>query len=108
MSKYRNWELTDKKELKKLFEQSIAQHGRVTIVGVLDHVSASGMSRHISLFMPLINDKGAAVNTCIARERYAGGCGMDMGFNMAYGMFMDVYSDDSMHPYQKYLNFSWL
>ncbi len=102
-----NWEMSTEK-LKEVFEKSIKQSGTVRIFTVLNHVSSSGMTRHISAYVPLIGDDGKPYIACIARERYVSGCGMDMGFHLAYSMFMSVYHDDESHPYQDYLSHSWL
>ena len=102
-----NWEMSTE-GLKEVFEKSIKQSGTVRIFTVLNHVSSSGMSRHISAYVPLIGDDGKPYIACIARERYVSGCGMDMGFHLAYSMFMSVYHDDESHPYQDHMSHSWL
>ena len=102
-----NWEMSTE-GLKEVFEKSIKQSGTVKIFTVLNHVSSSGMTRHISAYVPLIGDDGKPYIACIARERYVSGCGMDMGFHLAYSMFMSVYHDDESHPYQDYMSHSWL
>lgn len=102
-----NWEMSTE-GLKEVFEKSIKQSGTVRIFTVLNHVSSSGMTRHISAYVPLIGDDGKPYIACIARERYVSGCGMDMGFHLAYNMFMSVYHSDESHPYQDYLSHSWL
>lgn len=107
MSKWSNWEMGTE-GLKEVFEKSIKQSGTVRIYTVLNHVSSSGMTRYISAYVPVIGDDGKPYITCIARERRVGGCGMDMGFHLAYSMFMSVYYDDKSHPYQDYLSHSWL
>lgn len=107
MATWSNWVASDE-SLKSTFETSIKQNGRVVIKGVLDHVSQSGMTRHISLFVPLVIN-GKATNSCIAREAKVSGCGMDMGFALAYRVFNRIYGDDRQnHPYQDFLQFSWL
>ena len=107
MSKYSNY-TAEKEYLKDYFEASIKVHGKVKIKGMLDHVSASGMTRHISLFVPLLDDKGRPCNVCIAREVRCVGCGMDMGFDLAYRLFLSVYGVNNPEmPYQKNLDFSW-
>lgn len=102
-----NWEMSTE-GLKEVFEKSIKQSGTVRIFTVLNHVSSSGMTRHISAYVPLIGNDGKPYIACIARERYVSGCGMDMGFHLAYSMFMSVYHDDESHPYQDYMSHSWL
>lgn len=116
MGKWSNWDITQAddgvKRLRELFEQSIKEHGRVQIYSVLEHVSSSGMTRYISQFIPLISTdshgRKHATIVCIAREKKIEGCGMDMGFHLAYSMFMSVYHNDESHPYQDYLSHSWL
>lgn len=106
-TKWSNWVASDE-SLKSNFETSIKQNGAVVIKGVLDHVAQSGMTRHISLFIPIIQN-GKATMICIAREAKISGCGMDMGFELAYRLYNRVYGDDYQnHPYQNFLSFSWL
>lgn len=120
MSKWSNWEMGTE-GLKEVFEKSVKQTGEVRIYTVLNYVSSSGMTRYISAFVPVIkyeeyyDDKGyvqrrpeQADIICIARERKVSGCGMDMGFHLAYSMFMSVYGSDENTPYQQYLRHSWL
>ena len=107
MGKYCNWQMSED-SLKKIFDKSIEQSGTVKIFTVLNHVSSTGMTRYISAYVPVIGDDGKPYITCIARERKVGGCGMDMGFHLAYSMFMSVYYDDKEHPYQSYLSHSWM
>ena len=113
MGKWCNWEQTDSELLRKIFEESIAEHGTVEIYTVLNHVSSSGITRYISAFVPLSRSrrgegKKEACFVCIAREKKVGGCGMDMGFHLAYSLFMSVYHSDENRPYQDYLSHSWL
>ena len=102
-----NWQMSED-SLKKIFEKSINQSGTVRIFSVLNHVSTSGMTRYISAYVPVIGDDGVPCIACIAREKRVEGCGMDMGFHLAYNMFMEVYGDDKNHPYQDYLSHSWM
>lgn len=104
---YSNWQMSED-SLKEVFEKSIKQSGEVKIFTVLNHVSSSGMTRYISAYVPVIGDDGKPYIRCIARERRVEGCGMDMGFHLAYSMFMSVYHDDESHPYQETLSHSWL
>ena len=114
MGKYCNWQQEDKEILKELFEQSITQCGQVKIYTVLNHVSSSGMTRYISAYVPVIRKNYAGVEeaqiVCIAREKKVSGCGMDMGFHLAYCLYHSVYEygEKGGRPYQKYLNHSWL
>ena len=102
-----NWEMSTE-GLKEVFEKSIKQSGTVKIYTVLNHVSSSGMTRYISAFVPVIGDDGKPCITCIARERKVGGCGMDMGFHLAYSLYCQSgINDDNKHPYQDYLSHSW-
>ena len=116
-SRYSNWDMTQSedgiKRLKDIFLRSIEQSGRVRIYTVLDQRSSSGMSRHISAFVPVIlkdsNGKEYPDMCCIARERYVLGCGMDMGFHLAYTLYLKSgINDDNQHPYQACLQHSWL
>ena len=73
----------------------------VKIYAVLDHVSRSGMLRKISLFIVKENEP-----ICILRESKVTGCGMDMGFHLAYQVYCQTYGFDS--NYQKNLEFHWM
>ena len=112
-----NWDMLQasdgEKRLKEIFLRSIEQSGHVKIYTVLDGCSSSGMSRHISAFVPVIlkDSKGKEYPDicCIARERFVSGCGMDMGFHLAYSLYCQSgINDDNKHPYQDYLSHSWL
>lgn len=117
MARYCNWDMSQADDginrLKELFEQSIKEHGRVQIYSVLEHVSSSGMTRYISQFIPLISTdshgRKHATIVCIAREKKIEGCGMDMGFELAYRMYHKVYEyGEKDRKYQDYLSHSWL
>lgn len=112
-----NWDMSQAgdgiESLKELFEKSIKEHGRVEIYSVLDHVSSSGMTRYISQYIPLtstdIRGKQHATIVCIAREKKVEGCGMDMGFDLAYRLYHKVYEyGQKDREYQSYLSHSWL
>ena len=74
----------------------------VTIYTSLDHVSRSGMMRKVSAFIMVKNSP-----ICIAREVKVTGCGMDMGFHLAYEIFHTVYKYGKP-AYQQYLNHRWM
>ena len=74
----------------------------ITIYTVLDHVSRSGMMRKISAFVMRDNSP-----ICIAREVRVTGCGMDMGFHLAYEIFHSVY-EYGKPEYQSYLDHRWM
>lgn len=121
-----NWDMSQASDgierLKELFEKSITQSGRVRIYTVLNHVSSSGMTRYISAYVPVIqyeeyyDDKNKVQRmpkqadiVCIAREKKIEGCGMDMGFDLAYRMYHKVYEyGEKDREYQDYLSHSWL
>ena len=107
MSKYANCQC-ETEYLKDYFAESLKIHGKVKMLGVLDHVSASGMTRYITMYIPLLTDDGKPTMICIAREKKVTGCGMDMGFSLAYDLFLEAYGNDIERPYQNYLDFSWL
>ena len=107
MSKYANYQC-ETEYLKDYFAESLKIHGTVKMLGVLDHVSASGMTRIISMYMPLLTDDGKPTVVCIAREKRVTGCGMDMGFHLASNLFFEVYGNDREMPYQTKLDFHWL
>ena len=108
--KYCNW-IAGKALLQEVFENSMRHGMEVRILTTLDHVSKSGMTRHISAFVPVVrtdtDGNTRADLVCIAREVLISGCGMDMGFQLAYNLFHEVYSYKDM-PYQKYLSHRWL
>lgn len=108
MSKWVNWQQEDKESLKSTFEKSIEQSGKVRIYTFLHSVSQSGMTRYISAYVPLVVN-GVAQLVCVAREKRCNGCGMDMGFNLAYNLFHSVYEyGQKGREYQTYLNHSWM
>ena len=108
MSKWQNWEMTATDSLKRIFEKSIEQSGKVRIYTFLHTVSQSGATRYISAYVPIISD-GKAELFCIAREKRCSGGGMDMGFNLAYNLFLSAYDiDDKTRQYQDYLEHSWM
>lgn len=103
-----NWQKSDKESLKSTFEKSIAQSGKVRIFTFLHTVSSSGATRYISAYVPLVVD-GKAQLVCIAREKRCHGGGMDMGFNLAYNLFLTAYDiDDKTRQYQDYLEQTWM
>lgn len=95
-----------------------------TIYTAVRHVSQSGMTRHISLFIPIkardgnlgirnishlaarvlgwpMNKNGDAVKV--------GGCGMDMGFNTVYELSATLYKDEPDRGKAGYiLHQSWI
>ena len=83
--------------------------GTVHIYTVLDHVSRSGMTRYISAFVPVLREDSRGNRypdfACIAREYKMEGCGQDMGFALAYDMFLEAYPDGD---YCSELSHSWL
>lgn len=119
--KWSNWVHDTDDDLREIFERSIKQCGKVQIVTVLHTVNTKGDVRYISAFVPVIKyeeyydeknnvqrrPKGAEI-VCIAREARMYGGGMDMGFELAYDIFMNVYHGDKDRPYQTYLAHSWL
>lgn len=107
--KWANWIHEADNDLKEIFERSIRQCGEVQIVTVLHTVNAAGDVRYISAFVPLMNEhKGRPEIRCIAREARVYGGGMDMGYSLAYDIFMSVYHGNKERPYQEYLAHSWL
>lgn len=90
MKRWCNWS-AGAEELRRVFDMCKAQNdGEVRIYSVLNHVSASGMSRVISAFVPVVRD-GHAEIACVAREKRVPGCGMDMGFHLAYNLYCEAY-----------------
>lgn len=74
-----------------------------TAFTILRHVSGSGMSRRISVLVPLdggILDVSGYVATVLDYRRHdrdggviVGGCGMDMGFHLVYCLSRSLYPD---------------
>ena len=73
---------------------------------VLNHVSRSGMSRRITLY---VETKDSL--RCIAREASVTGCGMDMGFHLAYTVYCRLFpyvKGKQQKPYQEHMKHDWL
>lgn len=80
-----------------------------TVYTICDHVSRSGMMRHIRLVVPLIGDDGKihfihpnhAAATLLEYSQAkggngalkVGGCGMDMGFHLVYSLSSKLFGD---------------
>lgn len=69
-----------------------------TVTTVLRHVSPSGMTRAISVVSPDLQDISWMVARAMGEkldQRYdgikVGGCGMDMGFHLVYGLSRTLY-----------------
>lgn len=90
-----------------------------TVYTILRHVSASGMSRDISLVVPWIDENGKVgfihpnyIVSDLLGDRLVrkngndairvGGCGMDMGFHLVYTLSHVLYGNGYA------LNHSWL
>jgi hypothetical protein len=90
-----------------------------TVYTILRHVSASGMSRDISLIVPRIDENGKVgfihpnyVAAKVLGDRLVskngsdairiGGCGMDMGFHLVYSLSYALYGNGYA------LNHAWL
>ena len=99
-----DWQM-DGDDFRKLAERAMEQEGGTyRVYTVLDHVSPSGMTRHISAFVPVVKD-GKAEFVCVARERKLEGCGMDMGFELAYRMHSEAFGYDTVYDKMRH---SWL
>ena len=80
-----------------------------TVYTLLRHVSRSGMMRHISLFAVDLNGNLQDITWLVARamgEKRAdnggikvGGCGMDMGFHLVYGLGMTLWPNGTDKPH---------
>ena len=74
-----------------------------TVFTILRHVSGSGMTRRISVLVPVdggILDVSGWVATALDYRRHdrdggviVGGCGMDMGWHLAYCLSRSLYPD---------------
>lgn len=69
-----------------------------TVTTVLRHVSSSGMSRSISVISPDLQDVSYLVAHAMGDKIdqthggiKVGGCGMDMGFHVVYGLSRTLY-----------------
>jgi hypothetical protein len=97
-------EAIDKELARMELREMIAKQDRPTVYSVLRHVSKSGMSRDISLF--LVEDNRLRDITWIAgkalgdkvkekngrRVIRVNGCGMDMGFHLVYSLSSVTYA----------------
>ncbi len=94
----RQEKLAEQQEAQELLRQEFPPGS--TAYTILRHVSRSGMSRTISV----VNAKSEDVTWLVARamgEKFdpthggikVGGCGMDMGFHLVYGMSRTIYPD---------------
>jgi len=80
-----------------------------TVYTICDHVSRSGMMRHIRLVVPLIGDDGKihfihpnySAATLLGYSQVkkgnnalkVGGCGMDMGFGLVYELSQKLFGN---------------
>lgn len=100
-------------ELREMF----AKQDRPTVYTVLRHVSQSGMSRDISLFIVEDNRlRNITYKVAIAlgekpkdkngqRVIRVNGCGMDMGFHLVYGLSSVLYPNEDRGGYK--LSHEW-
>lgn len=98
--------------------------GGDTVYTVLNHVSASGMSRRISCYIAKIDDNGrpyiynitylvARVLDCRRNQHdgglVIGGCGMDMGFHVVNSLEYAIFGIQPLSDGTKpHLRHSWL
>jgi len=82
------------KELREMFRPGD------TVTTVLRHVSQSGMSRSISVISPDLQDISYLVARATGNKIdqthggvKVGGCGMDMGFSLVYGLSRTLYRE---------------
>lgn len=102
------WRADAIKDLRKMLKPG------ATVYTVLRHVSASGMSRSISLVIPSKDHNGkpcitditwlcAQSNGSIIDERHSGikigGCGMDMGFQLVYNLGLRLWPKGTRKPH---------
>ncbi len=110
-SKPSKYELELESAAKRIRELGLDKGDVVHIYTVLNHVSMSGMMRKISAY---VMHKGEP--HCIAYQVRVSGCGMDMGFHLAYSIYCYLYPYNPApgqlgqkdRPYQKHLRHSWL
>ena len=103
--------LADKELARLRLREIFGYQDRPTVYTVLRHVSASGMSRDISL--KTVRDGEIIDITFTAAEALGekvkekdghrvirvGGCGMDMGFHLVYNLSASVYRDQDTGGY---------
>ncbi len=77
-----------------------------TVYTVLRHVSASGMTRHISVIAGEYNDITWYVMHALQYRRSGktgglviGSCGMDMGFHVVYNLGRTMWPDGTPEPH---------
>ena len=91
------------KNLKLVFGDELSEP--IKIYTICSHVSKSGMSRDIKAFVIRNNE---TVSLGFGR---VGGCGMDMGFHVAYNIFCTAYDgfrEKGKYRYQEFLKHSWV
>ena len=81
---------------RKDYLMELLRDGKYIVYTSLNHVSRSGMSRSISLFVAVCRGELQNITSLAAtemgekRDRYdgitVGGCGMDMGFSLVYNL----------------------
>lgn len=104
--------LADKELARMKLREILAEQEKPLIYTVLRHVSASGMSRDISL--KTVQDGELIDITFTAAEALGekvkeknghrvirvGGCGMDMGFHLVYSLSSVLYSNEERAGYK--------
>jgi hypothetical protein len=85
-----------------------------TLYTILEHRAASGMSRWIRCLLVKVDDKGKpyflhpnhAISVILGLRRdrtregvFISGCGMDMGFHIAYSLGCKLWPDDTPEPH---------
>lgn len=110
-------------EIKERLQSLLNLSNGVVYTG-LDHVSSSGMTRHISCYLatqnegekPRITDITYFVSQITGYKRNSkngglviSGCGMDMGFHVVYGLSCRMYCPDKYNHDAAYkLKHKWL
>ena len=110
-------EAIDKELARMELREMFAKQDRPTVYTVLRHVSQSGMSRDISLFIVEDNRlRNITYKVAIAlgekpkdkngrRVIRVNGCGMDMGFHLVYSLSSVLYTNEDRAGYK--LSHEW-
>jgi hypothetical protein len=106
MARESQWDKDLRQAAERIRSYGADKADKVRIYTTCSHVSRSGMMRHISAFVMVDN-----APVCIARGVRVSGCGMDMGFHLAYCIYCTLFPyntpEGKAKPYQEYLQHQW-
>jgi hypothetical protein len=92
---------------RRLKERGAKRWKKINFKTVLVSCSRSGMSRKITLYVETPKDG----LFCLGRDIRVDGCGMDMGFHLAYNVYTRLYPyvmGKQTKPYQDHMKHDWL